>query len=233
MIAKKDIAVGLLAFGYCAAQAIGGVSEVDPAPTGNVPAKVVSSAVAALAPVGAGGVVGATVVTGEVARTAVVTGRVGAVVAATGGVAQASATGTVAGVVSGDRTTNQTVITSRHLLFDYRRSIAMFEGDVVVVDPQMRIFSDRLIAVFGESNNVQTVTALDNVRIFTGDRQGTCERAIYRVPLGEVLLTGSPVLWREKDVLKGDRITFWTDREVVLCEPGELTLSPGAVKEKP
>jgi lipopolysaccharide transport protein LptA len=176
-------------------------------------------------------------VTGEVAGAAAVTGGVVVATGVPGQVegsgAQSAGTGLVAVVASGDASTNRTVITSRQLLFDYRRSIAMFEGDVVVVDPHIRILSDRLIAVFGESNSVQTVTALDNVRLFSGDRQGTCGRAIYRVPAGEILLAGSPVLRRERDVLKGDRITFWTDREVVVCEPGQLILSPGSVKEKP
>lgn len=151
----------------------------------------------------------------------------------TGGTARAEGTGVVSVAYSDAASSNQTVITSRQLLFDYRRSIAMFEGDVVVLDPQMRILSERLIVVFGASNDVQVVTALDKVRIYSGDRQGTCERAVYRVPAAEILLTGSPVLRRERDVLKGDRITFWTDREVVVCEPGELVLSPESVKERP
>jgi lipopolysaccharide export system protein LptA len=129
--------------------------------------------------------------------------------------------------------TNQTVITSRQLLYDYRRSIAMFEGNVVVTDPQIRITSDRLIVVFGVSNEVQSVTALDDVKIFNADREGSCERAVYKVPAGEIMLTGSPVLRRERDVLKGERITFWTDREVVVCEPGELILTPESAKVKP
>jgi hypothetical protein len=47
------------------------------------------------------------------------------------------------------------------------------------------------------------------------------------------MLSGSPVLRRGRDVLKGDRITFWTDREVVVCEPGELILTPESAKVKP
>lgn len=151
--------------------------------------------------------------------------------AGAGGKAAFAFGGKAAGI--GAAYTNQTVINSRQLLYDYRRSIAMFEGDVVVTDPQIRILSERLIVVFGVSNEVQSVTALDKVRIYSADREGSCDRAIYKVPIGEIMLTGSPVLKRERDVLKGDRITFWTDREVVVCEPGELTLSPESAKVKP
>jgi lipopolysaccharide transport protein LptA len=153
-------------------------------------------------------------------------------------VASTGSVGRAAGGVArfgglGGSLTNQTVITSRQLLYDYRRSIAMFEGKVVVTDPQIRITSDRLIVVFGVSNEVQSVTALDDVKIYNADREGSCERAVYKVPASEIMLSGSPVLRRGRDVLKGDRITFWTDREVVVCEPGELILTPESAKVKP
>ncbi len=130
-------------------------------------------------------------------------------------------------------TQTNTVITSKRLYFDYGRSIATFDGDVVVVDPQIRIESQRLIVTFDATNNVKAVTAMENVRLFSGDREGTCQRAVYLVGSGEILLTGSPALKRERDRLSGDRITFWVDREEVLCEPGELIISPASRKEAP
>lgn len=126
-----------------------------------------------------------------------------------------------------------TVITSTRLHFDYGRSIATFEGDVVVVDPQIRIEADRMIVTFDASNSVKAVTALEHVRLFNGDREGNCQRAVYLVGSGEILLTGAPVLKRERDRLSGDRITFWVDREEVLCEPGELVIWPASRKVTP
>jgi lipopolysaccharide transport protein LptA len=126
-----------------------------------------------------------------------------------------------------------TVITSKRLHFDYGRSIATFEGDVVVVDPQVRIESQRMIVTFDATNSVKAVTAMEDVHLFTGDREGTCQRAVYLVASGEILLTGSPALQRERDRLSGDRITFWVDREEVLCEPGQLVITPASRKGGP
>ena len=130
-------------------------------------------------------------------------------------------------------TQTNTVITSKRLYFDYGRSVATFEGDVVVVDPQIRIESQRLVVSFDASNSVKAVTATEDVHLFSADREGTCQRAVYLVGPGEILLTGSPALKREHDRLSGDRITFWVDREEVLCEPGELVISPASRKEAP
>jgi lipopolysaccharide transport protein LptA len=228
---KSMAVVGLFAM-VCLAVKASAVSLPERAQTGVAPAGAVSPVAAFVAP-------GAT---GESARVAVDagdgvvagTGEIGFDALATGAIARVAATGAVSGAAFGSTPTNQTVITSRQLLFDYKRSIALFEGDVEVVDPQMHMFSDRLIVVFGASNEVLTVTALDNVRFDCGDRKGTCDRTIYRVPLGEVLLTGSPVLKRANgEVLKGERITYWMDREVAVCDKGEVVLPPQAVKEKP
>ena len=58
---------------------------------------------------------------------------------------------------------NKTVITSARAYFDYKRSIAVFTGDVNVVDPEVRIKSDKLTVIFDGSNDVSSVTAVGNV----------------------------------------------------------------------
>lgn len=196
----------------------------EPVSTGAVPAKISSPVEAFAVTAAAAGIAMESLATNEVRGSSAVSEVV----------ARVGSTGRVDGAAFESSGTNQTVITSKQLLFDYKRSIALFEGNVEVVDPQMHMFSDRLIVVFGASNSVQTVTALDNVRFDCGDRKGSCERAVYRVPLGEVLLTGSPVLRRTNgEVLKGERITFWMDREVAVCDKGEVILPSQSMKEKP
>lgn len=219
----RRLGAGLFAAALLAAQ-VRGVSETDGVKTGAAPALTAATIETNRTAIPAAPI--AAPPTGVVAGAA-------SSVAATGMAARVAPTGGVAGATFGDAPTNQTVITSRQLLFDYRRSQAFFEDDVVVTDPQIRILSDLLTVTFDESNSVNVVTATRNVRLFSADRQGTCDRAVYKVKTGEIILTGSPVLKREKDVLKGGRITFWTDREVVVCENGELVVSPGTLKEKP
>lgn len=117
-----------------------------------------------------------------------------------------------------------TVITSKRLTFDYRRSIAVFEKDVYVDDPQMKIKADKMNVIFDEENKVKSVTAIGNVHIWQGDKTATCNQAVYITLTGEVIMTGNPRLFRGKDSLEGTKITFWTNEERVICEPARLVI---------
>lgn len=126
-----------------------------------------------------------------------------------------------------------TVITSRTLEFDYRRHIAVFEGDVVVVDPQLTLHSDHLTVLFTPENEVKSVTAWGNVRLKQDDKTGLCERAIYLAKTGEVIMTGNARLFRGKDSVRGRKITFFVDEDRMTCEPGYLIIHPRDSGEGP
>ena len=122
--------------------------------------------------------------------------------------------------------TNVTVITSERLEFDYKRYIAVFEENVVVVDPRVRIETDHLVVCFDGTNDVKSVTALGNVRIRSEDKRGYCRKAVYVARTGEVVMTGDAKLHRSKDSVMGDLITFWLDEERMKCTPGRLIIYP-------
>jgi len=129
--------------------------------------------------------------------------------------------------------TTNTVITSKRLMFDYRRSIAVFEEDVVVVDPQMKIKSDKMNVIFDKENNVKSVTALGNVHIWQDDKTATCNQAVYITLTGEVIMTGEPKLHRGRDSLAGTKITFWTNDDKVTCERPHLVIFPDEGERTP
>lgn len=104
--------------------------------------------------------------------------------------------------------TNKTVITADHLTVDYRRNRAEFEKHVVVVDPQIRIESDKLVVDFDKENNIQTATASGTVKLWQADKTGSCRQAVYDAKTGEVRLIGDAALRRGRDTVKGDKITF-------------------------
>jgi lipopolysaccharide export system protein LptA len=118
----------------------------------------------------------------------------------------------------------QTVITSGELTYDYKRSIAIFQDDVVVQDPQVRMESDMLTVLFGSTNDIKSVTAVGNVRLRSGDKRASCNKAIYIARTGEILLSGKAILMRETDRLEGKQITFWLNEERVICKPGRLVI---------
>lgn len=121
--------------------------------------------------------------------------------------------------------TNDTVITSDTLEVDYKRFTAVFDGNVVLDDPQMNMKSENMRVVFKKQKkeekktakgddamsnvDVRAVTAIGNVRIKTVDRTANCDQAIYLSDSGEVILSGDVELTREGSVLRGNKVTFW------------------------
>lgn len=122
----------------------------------------------------------------------------------------------------------KTTITSDQMSYDYKRSIAIFQDNVVVEDPQVRLEADALTVLFGSTNEIKSVTAIGNVRIKSGDKAATCNKAIYIIRTGEILLTGKAKLMRNNDALEGKQITFWVNEERVVCSPGKLTIHPAS-----
>ncbi len=123
-----------------------------------------------------------------------------------------------------------TVITSERLTYDAEDRTALFERDVVVVDPGFRLTADRLTVRFDEENAVRTVVAEGNVVMTQEEqeRRAWAGRAEYDVPTGRIVLEQEPRVEQGRDVLEGERITFWRDGQRLVCEPGaRLTIHAG------
>ncbi len=161
----------------------------------------------------------------QAAQAAMVTMAVTAMWAAVGVVALAVVPAALAQTGTG---TQETIITAKRLDFDYARFIAVFEGNVVVVDPQVRMEADRMNVVFEGSNAVKSVTATGRVRLWQDDKVATCQRAVYVARAGEVVLRGDAVLTRGNDKVFGDEITFWLFEDRMTSTPGRLVIGPQA-----
>jgi len=122
---------------------------------------------------------------------------------------------------------NSTVITSKKVMFDYRRMVAEFNGSVVVVDPQMRIESDGLTVAFNSTNEVKSVTATGNVHIKQAEMIATCNKAIYTAKEGKIILIGDAKIVRGKNSVISDEITYWFNEERMICnKPGKVIVVP-------
>ncbi len=120
-----------------------------------------------------------------------------------------------------------TVITSSRLTFDQEQRFALFEEDVLVVDPSLRLTADRLTVVFDENDQAETIEAEGDVVIEQEGTTAWSQKATYEVPSGKIFLEGAPRIRRGRDVLEGDTITFWRDDNRMICEPqARLVLFP-------
>jgi len=112
-----------------------------------------------------------------------------------------------------------TIITSDKLTFDYQKHYALFEQNVLVDDPQMKLNSDTLTAQFDDNNKVQLIIAEGHVRIRQEDKTAWADTGTYNVETGEIRLEGNPRVQRDNDLLAGDIITFWRDENKMVVEP--------------
>ena len=115
--------------------------------------------------------------------------------------------------------TNSTVITSTQISFDQQKRRAVFDGNVVVTDREIKILSDRLEVFFTEDNKVDRIEAEGRVTIIRNDLKATGEKATYDMKEGKMQLTGNPRIQRDQDTLTGETVTLWRNSKRILCEP--------------
>ena len=117
-----------------------------------------------------------------------------------------------------------TVITSDTLMFDYKHSIAIFENNVKVNDPQMHMESDKLTMLFEGTNSIKSITATGKVKLWQADKVATCKQAVYIGTSGEITLTGDVVVTRSGDSLQTEEVVFWVNEDRMKC-PGKSTVT--------
>jgi len=106
--------------------------------------------------------------------------------------------------------TNATVITSTRLSFDPQKHFAVFEENVVVTDPDMKLTSDTLTVVFTTDNkNMSSLDAKGHVVIVSKELNAVAAHAVYDVKDGKVVMTGNPIIKQGKDWVSSERVTFW------------------------
>ncbi len=128
-----------------------------------------------------------------------------------------------------------TVITSTRLTYDEQKRYALFEENVVVTDPSLKLTADRLIVHFSEDDRVRHIEAVGNVYIEQENTKAWAGRAMYDVISGKIFMEKNPRIQRDRNILAGDTITFWRDTEKMVCEPSaRLVLFPeeGGPREK-
>lgn len=114
-----------------------------------------------------------------------------------------------------------TVITSDQLEFDYQNFVALFDGNVVVKDPEFTLKTDRMLVTFENSNDVKRVDCIGNVDMTSDDIHARCGRAVYTRENALVVMSDEPVVTKGKDQrVAGQVINIWLDDERVEVKNG-------------
>ncbi|MBE0618123.1 MAG: lipopolysaccharide transport periplasmic protein LptA [Proteobacteria bacterium] len=104
----------------------------------------------------------------------------------------------------------------------------VFEGDVVARQGDLVLQADRLeVTMDSETRELRSVVARGKVRIQKAEIVATAAEATYDAATGVVVLTGEPKVWRERDVVAGDRITLFLAENRSVVEGARAVLFPG------
>jgi lipopolysaccharide export system protein LptA len=100
-----------------------------------------------------------------------------------------------------------------------KEGLIVFTGNVVATQNNSTHYSDRMeVYLDAKGDNIVRTVSTGNVRIITKDcRMGTARRAEYYDAEQRVVLMGNARVWREDNVVTGERITIYLaeDRSVV------------------
>jgi lipopolysaccharide transport protein LptA len=122
--------------------------------------------------------------------------------------------------------TNRTEITSKQLRMDTDKKIAYFDGDVLVVDPQFQLRSNRLIVFMNQSGaGMEHAEAYDDVIIVQEEqkRKSHSKKAVYTPADGKMVLTGDPQLENDRGITRGEVITIYRTNNIVTVEGNTKT----------
>lgn len=110
------------------------------------------------------------------------------------------------------------VLASRGTLL-YLERTACLEGDVQVESKELSMTCATLNLSFDESNKINWIEALTDVRISREGREAYAGHAVYDIKTDEFLLEDKPKLVDGRNMMFGDTIRFWRATGRMICEP--------------
>jgi len=104
-----------------------------------------------------------------------------------------------------------------------KEGLAVFKGNVVARQDNAIQYADRMeVYTDAKTKSIERVVSTGNVRIITRDcRMGTAHRAEYYDAEQRVVLIGNARVWREDNVVTGERITIYLAEDRSLVEGGK------------
>jgi len=120
------------------------------------------------------------------------------------------------------------VITSQSLINDNRTKTATFEGNVIAKRAALTLYSNKMIVYYDDNEkggNIKMIEAIGNVRLVKGDRTITSHKATYYPdPEERVIFTGEPRATEGKNLITGEKITYFMKDDRALVEKSKVYL---------
>ena len=108
----------------------------------------------------------------------------------------------------------------------YLERTAFLEGGVQVESQELNMTCSTLNLSFDESNEIDWIEALGEVRILHEGREATAGKAVFDVATDEFLLEGNPKLVDGKNRMLGEKIRFWRSTGRMVCDRAQVVIFP-------
>lgn len=139
----------------------------------------------------------------------------------------AAAQGASVGFDAGERDADTPVeVTAERLDVNQTEGTAIFTGNVVVVQGDLRMTADRVRVEYGttEPREIERIYAFDNVILISPTEMAEGEEAVYEVATQIVVMTGDVLLTQDLSVVSGDTLTIDLDTGGGVVEGNVRTL---------
>ncbi|MFC2953769.1 LptA/OstA family protein [Marinicaulis aureus] len=102
---------------------------------------------------------------------------------------------------------------------EFQDNLAVWTGNVRVVQGPAILISERLEAVLTDEGDFETITAIGSVRYSNGEEAITGERAVFNNAARTIVMTDNVIVTQGKQVMSAGKITYWIDSGKVLFTP--------------
>ncbi|WP_187428547.1 Lipopolysaccharide export system protein LptA [Roseobacter fucihabitans] len=109
-------------------------------------------------------------------------------------------------------TTLPVEVTAENLSVDQATGTAIFTGNVVAAQGEMRLSSKRLLVVYREdTQGIERMEATGDVVLVSGPDAAESERADYNIDDGTIVMRGNVLLTQGPSALTADKMTVQLD----------------------
>lgn len=103
-------------------------------------------------------------------------------------------------------------VTSDNLSVDQETGVALFTGNVVVGQGEMRLSAPRVLVVYDQTDRgIDRMEATGGVTLVSGPDAAEADRADYNIDDGIIVMTGNVLLDQGLNAISGDRMDVQLD----------------------
>jgi len=103
-------------------------------------------------------------------------------------------------------------VTADNLSVDQQTGIAIFTGNVLIGQGEMRLSAPRVLVVYrAENKGIARLEATGGVTLVSGPDAAEAERADYNIDDGTIVMTGNVLLYQGPNALSADRMNIRLD----------------------